>query len=216
MTTMTLTESNILSSTDLTPGGSIDDLVTYQQAVPEAIRILIFVNSDMGESSYWNIQKAPYLLHYLAVQSHTGEESIDKKLGAMVKALNTIKETLAHKNASEKFLAEALDELAELDDYAKEEEFDPPSPIAKELARKLLEELTRELPRYYAVSLWEDGDVVVYSASAGWRVSIYCRANGGASFYVNSPDKRDYEGHYESASDMPIALIFDALKKLSA
>ena len=130
--------------------------------------------------------------------------------------LNTIEETFARKSANEKFLAEALDELAELDDCAEEDEFAPPSPIAKNLARKLLEELTRELPRYYAVSLWEDGDVVIYAVGSGWRVNIFCRTNGGASFYVNSPDKRDYEGHYETASDMPIALIFDALKKLSA
>ena len=116
----------------------------------------------------------------------------------------------------QKCLDEALRQLAELDDYAETGEHLPPSPTAKKSAQNLLGILARKAPRDYMISLWEDGDVVVYSGGAGWRVDIYCRANGGAAFYVSSPDKRDYEGHYQSAQDMPASLIIDALKNIPA
>ena len=118
--------------------------------------------------------------------------------------------------ASEKSLAEALSELEELDDYAAEEEFSPPSPIAKKIARDILNQLTSKLPRYYALSLWEDGDVVVYSAGADSRASVFCRANGGASLYVTLPDNHDYEYHYTLAEDLPVDSIIDAMKKIPA
>ena len=118
--------------------------------------------------------------------------------------------------ASEKSLTEALSELEELDDYAAEEEFSPPSPTAKKIARDILNQLTSKLPRYYALSLWEDGDVVVYSGDADSRVSVFCRANGGASLYVDSSNNRDYECHYTLAEDLPIDSIIDAMKKIPA
>ena len=118
--------------------------------------------------------------------------------------------------ASEKSLAEAFSELEELDDYAAEEEFSPPSPIAKNIARGILDQLTSKLPRYYALSLWEDGDVVVYSGDADSRVSVFCRANGGASLYVDSSNNRNYELHCTLAEDLPIDSIIDAMKKIPA
>ena len=118
--------------------------------------------------------------------------------------------------AGQKCLDEALRQLAELDDYAETGEHLPPSPTARKSAQNLLGVLARKAPRDYMVSLWEDGDVVIYSSGAGWRVDIYCRANGGVSFYVNPPDERDYDVHYQSAQDMPASLIIDALKKIPA
>ena len=118
--------------------------------------------------------------------------------------------------ASEKSLAEALSELEELDDYAAEEEFSPPSPIAKNIARGILDQLTSILPRYYAISLWEDGDVVVYSAGADSRASVFCRADGGASLYVTPPNNRGYEIHCTLAKDLSIDSIIDAMKKIPA
>ena len=117
---------------------------------------------------------------------------------------------------SEKSLADALSELEELDDYAAEEELPPPSPTAKKIARNILNHLTSKLPRYYALSLWEDGDVVVFSAGAGSRVSVFCRANGSASLYVNTPNNRGYEHHYDQVEDLPIDFIIDAMKKVPA
>ena len=116
--------------------------------------------------------------------------------------------------ASEKSLAEALSELEELDDYAAEEDLPPPSPIAKNIARDILNQLTSILPRYYAVSPWEDGDIVVFSEGSGSRVSVFCRANGGASLYVNFPNNRDYEHHCTLAEDLPVDSVIDALEKI--
>lgn len=125
--------------------------------------------------------------------------------------------TFVPNHASEESLNEALSELAELDNYAKEEELTPPSPVAKKFACDILNKLTQETLHNYSVSLWEDGDVVIYSVGAGWRISIYSRANGGASLYVTSPDKQhDYESHYQLAQDMPISIVGDALKKIPA
>ena len=115
---------------------------------------------------------------------------------------------------NEQSLNEALAELAELDDYAKDEELTSPSPVAKDFAKQILEKFARELPRYYSVSLWEDGDVVIAAGESSWRISIYCRANGGASLYVNSPHENDSEHHYQLAKDLPVDLITDALKKI--
>lgn len=111
-------------------------------------------------------------------------------------------------------LNEALSELTELDEYADEEGLTKPSSVAKQFAENLLTKLIQERPHSYSVSLWEDGDVVVYTTGEGWRISVYCRADGGASFYFNSPDERDQESHYQKAQDMPIPLITGTLKKM--
>ncbi len=116
---------------------------------------------------------------------------------------------------AEKCLAAARGELAELDGYAAEEEMPPPSSAAKKTADILLRQLARKLPRDYAVSLWEDGDVIVFSSGGrGWRVSVYCRANGGASFYVSRPDGHERESHYQSAGDLPVAGVIGAIREM--
>ena len=118
-------------------------------------------------------------------------------------------------NAAHKSRANALEELAELGGDAVEDGRQPPSPIAEESARLLIEKLARELPRDYSVSLVEDGDVAVYSSGGiGWRVSVYCRANGGASLYVTRPDEASRDSHYRSAQALPVNLIIDALKEM--
>ena len=118
--------------------------------------------------------------------------------------------------AGQKYLDDALAQLAELDDYAEAGEHSPPAEPAKESVKYFLEIFAREVPRDYMVSLWEDGDVIIYSSGAGWRVDIYCRANGGVSFYVNPPDKRGYESHYHATRDRPVGDIISALKKIPA
>ena len=125
-------------------------------------------------------------------------------------------EKFRQNQASEKSLADALSELEELDDYAAEEDLPPPSPTAKKIAEDILHHLTSKLPRYYAVSLWEDGDVVVFSADSGSRASVFCRTNGGVSLYVNFPGNRGYELHYDQAGDLPLDSIIDAMNKIPA
>ena len=118
-------------------------------------------------------------------------------------------------NAAQKSRDDALEELAELSGDAVEDGRQPPSPVAAESARSLIEILARELPRGYLVSLAEDGDVVVYSSGGiGWRVSVCCRANGGASLYVTRPDDKARDLHYRSAKELPVNSVIDALKEM--
>ena len=115
-----------------------------------------------------------------------------------------------------RYFHNALNELAELDDYAEESGLTPPSPVAKKFAREILGILTSRAPRHYSVSLWEDGDVVIYSGNTEWRVSVYCRADGGAAFYVSSPNNHDHDSEYQLAQDMPVDPIIDTLNKIPA
>ena len=118
-------------------------------------------------------------------------------------------------NVAQKSRDAALEELAELSGDAVEDGRQPPSPVAEESARSLIEILARELPRDYSVSLVEEGDVAVYSSGGmGWRVSVYCRANGGASLYVVRPDDKAFASHYRSARALPVKLVIDALKEM--
>lgn len=106
-------------------------------------------------------------------------------------------------------------ELAELDDFAAEVEAEPPSPAAKKTARLLLAEITRIVPRYYAVSPWEKGAVVVQSSGGkGHRVSVYCEADGGASFYVTRPGRGTEKVYYPPESALPAKPVIQALKEL--
>ena len=117
--------------------------------------------------------------------------------------------------AAQKSRDNALEDLEELECDAVEDGRQPPSPIAEASARALIETLARELPRNYSVSLVERGDVAVYSSGGrGWRVSVYCRANGGASLYVIRPDDKACASHYRSAKALPVKLVIDALKDM--
>ena len=151
--------------------------------------------------------------HHVEELTFKATSKIEMLLNEAMKAHIAI---LERQHAEQKSLAGALDELAELDNYAIEEGLSPPSPVARQLAKNVLIKLASELPRNYTISLWEDGDVVIYSTGAGRRVSVYCRADGGVAFYVNSPDGSDYEGHYQSGQDMPMDIIIDALQKIPA
>ncbi len=148
-------------------------------------------------------------------RSFVGTENVDA-ISSMGQVASSSIWRSENSYAQENSFRNALSELEELDDYAKEENIAPPSPVAKELALGILKKLTSALPLDYSVSLWEDGDVVVYFAGAGSRVNLFCRTNGGASYYVNTPDHRDYEGHYQSADDMDMMSVMDALRKISA
>ncbi len=131
-------------------------------------------------------------------------------------APNEITDLFGWDRATQESLANALTELEELDDYATESGLTPPAPVAKKFAREILGVLAARAPRHYSVSLWEGGDVVVYSGNTEWRVSIYCRADGGAACYVSSPNNHDHDSAYQCAQDMPVNPIIDALNLIPA
>ena len=118
----------------------------------------------------------------------------------------------------EVFLREALDDLAELDEYAQELDMPPPSPVAKESARAFVEKAVREVPRSYTVSPWDKGKVIVStSEKEGFGVGIYFNAEGGASCYVIHPtrpkNKRNSVRHYAQSSRVANNWVFNALRR---
>lgn len=117
------------------------------------------------------------------------------------------------------FLREALDDMAELDEYADELDLPPPSPIAKESALAFLEKVVREVPRSYTVSPWDGGEVIVSTGGDGVGVGIYFNAQGGASCHIVYPNRpkrmRDAIRHYAKASRVANKWVFDALRKLA-
>ena len=121
------------------------------------------------------------------------------------------------RSAADESLAEALAELAEVDDCAAESDLPPPSPVAKQTARDILEKVARAVPRDYAVSPWDDGAVIVYSSGGiGRRVSILCDSQGDAAYYVVRPDGRNDKGDRRPAGDIPLDFICGALRELNA
>lgn len=119
------------------------------------------------------------------------------------------------------FLREALDELAELDEYAEELDMPPPSTVAKEAARAFVEKAVREVPRSYTVSPWDGGKVIVSTrGKKGCGVGIYFNAEGGASFYNVLPtrpkNKRNAARHYSQANRVANRWVFNVLRELES
>ena len=113
-------------------------------------------------------------------------------------------------------LAEAMEDLADLDEYAAEKGLPPLSPVAKNAARTFLRKVIPQAPRGYAVSPWDDGAVVVHTRGAkGFGVGVYFNAEGGASCYVTRPeDGENEEHHYARAESVPDEFILAALRGL--
>ena len=117
------------------------------------------------------------------------------------------------------FLREALDDLAQLDEYAEELDMPPLSPVAKESARAFVEQAVREVSRSYTVSPWDDGKVIVSTQGAkGFAVGIYFNAQGGASCYVIFPTRpkndKDAVRHYSQAGRVANKWVFDSIRRL--
>lgn len=111
-------------------------------------------------------------------------------------------------------LRESLEELAEIDEYAEEKVLPPPAAVAKKSARAFLKKVAPKIPRYYAVSPWEKGEVVVHTQSAnGLRMDVFFNADGGASCYFIRPgSKGNEEHHYAHAKHLSYELIFSVLR----
>lgn len=117
--------------------------------------------------------------------------------------------------AVEKSRAEALEELAELDDYADEIDFPKPTSAAKQMARQIADKLCAAVPRYYSFAPWEGGGVVCqYNGAKGYGVTIYCDHDGGASLFVMHPGGCVYRHRCEHSEEMPLGDIINALKEI--
>ena len=116
-----------------------------------------------------------------------------------------------------KLVAASWEEFEELDEEAAETELEPPSAEIKQVARRILTALTREFPRYYAVSPGEGREVAIQAsagAGKGRGVLIVCD-DKDISCYVTMNGK-SRRAHYDlqSAENLPDAFIRDAMREL--
>ena len=114
------------------------------------------------------------------------------------------------------YLREALVDFAELEEAAKEEGLPAPAPAAKEAALTFLHSVVREVPRPYAVGMWEQGEVVVGTqGKKGFRVDVYFEADGSAMCFVTRRNlKQSEERHFSPTETVANEWVFDALRKL--
>ena len=115
-------------------------------------------------------------------------------------------------------LREAMVDFEELEADAIEKNLPAPAPAAKKAALAFLHTAVREVSRPYAVCMWDDGVVVVYTQSAeGSRVSVYFEADGSAMCLVTSrKPEHSEEREFSPEETAACEWVFDALRKLGA
>ena len=114
------------------------------------------------------------------------------------------------------YLSEALEDLAEMDEYAAELNIAPPAPVALAAAKAFLQQAVREAPRRYAICPAPECAAVVYKQDAHQlRVDIFFDPDGSASCYINRPrsTKSDIR-HYSPAAKVANKEIFDVLREM--
>ena len=114
------------------------------------------------------------------------------------------------------YLSEALADLADLDEYAKEISMPPPAPATIEAARAFLHKAVREAPRRYALCPGERGEVVVFAQGArGFRVSVDFEADGSALCFVIRPDSAENKKRrFPCAEEAACEWVFDSMREM--
>lgn len=110
--------------------------------------------------------------------------------------------------------AEIIEQFDELNECADEEKIPRPTPAACEQAKKILRDLYRKFPRYYAIyPLGDDGGVAMQpEARENTAVMIACENSGRISIYADI-DGKNRHAHYSDASNFPDEFTRDALRK---
>ena len=114
------------------------------------------------------------------------------------------------------FLREALEDLAELDEYAAELDMPAPDPAAIEAAREFLHQAVRAVPRSYSVSPWGDGSVIVNAqGKKGFSVNVSFETNGSAVCFVGRLNlEQSEERHFSPAQKVANEWVFRAVREL--
>lgn len=112
-------------------------------------------------------------------------------------------------------LQEALKDLAEAKEEAREEEYPEPSDVAIDNAHRLLHEMYRMSPRQFAVYPTADGEIAVYAPRGyGHSVLLLCASDGSALCLVNMNGKGDRRARYSTANSLPDEFLREALQDL--
>jgi len=115
----------------------------------------------------------------------------------------------------ESWLAEALEELAEIDDEVAEEHYPAIQDAAKMEARRIIEALAQH-PDAPAVYPTPDVEIAIHfkSPKSPNSVLILLNDTGGADCfaYINEMSRR---AHYATSSEIPDSFVFERLRSMS-
>ncbi len=111
-------------------------------------------------------------------------------------------------------LADALQELAEVTDYAEEDGIEAPSEIASANAARLLKAMYAISPRRYGVYPAPGGYVAIDARGVNDRIAVVlCGSAGEASCYVTI-DGESRRARYATTRELPDGFIREALADL--
>ena len=111
-------------------------------------------------------------------------------------------------------LRDALRDLDEARDEAREEGFPPPSDAALRNARGLLRAMHGVSPRRFEVYPTADGEIAIDAPGGpGRSVLLLCESDGGALCLVNM-NGANRRARYADAAGLPDGFVRDALGEL--
>ncbi len=110
-------------------------------------------------------------------------------------------------------LRDALRDLRETEDEAREEGTPPPSGEALESAERLLKEMYTISPRRFEVYPTPDGEVAIDAPGRGCSVLLLCDPDGGALCLVNV-DGAHRRARYSTTRTLPDGFVREALVEL--
>ena len=110
-------------------------------------------------------------------------------------------------------LSDALRDLRETSDEAREEGTPLPPNAALESAERLLREMYRISPRRFEVYPTPDGEVAIDAPSCGCSVLMLCDSDGGALCLVNV-DGTHRRARYSTTQTLPDGFVREALVEL--
>ena len=111
-------------------------------------------------------------------------------------------------------LADALRDLGEVKDEARDEGFPTPADAACENANRLLKEMCPLSQRRFEVYPMPDGEIAIDASDGqGSSVLLLCDSDGGALFLVNMGGEHR-RARYSSAEALPDGFIREALAEL--
>ena len=112
-------------------------------------------------------------------------------------------------------LAEALQDLREARDEAREEEFPEPSDTAIDNAERLLQAMYSIVPQRFEVYPTPDGAIAIDAPSGyGRSFIVFCESSGGALCMVDVHGEHRH-ARYDSTRSLPDEFIAEALTELA-
>ena len=113
-------------------------------------------------------------------------------------------------------VSKSIKEFDEIDEEAADLDLEPPAPNVRKVARRILNDLIREFPRYYAVSPGEGREVAIQTGAGtgkGHGVLIICDEEN-ISCYVTKGGKSWQEHSPITDKNSPSDFIRNAIRDL--